>query len=171
MTKIIIYEIEQFYLYRKLNRYLSGFMKKCLCKLVVVFLVPLVLFSTTSFTIEKHKCGDNICAVSFKGFDSNNSKSNKTFSHSAKCCLEIDNTCCIDDVNCCEEDTTVVNGSTIKKEKKNLVKIESFVFNNSLFLTIVNKIYSYNKTKPIFNNYSPPLIVKDISVINQVFRI
>ncbi|MCF6222438.1 MAG: hypothetical protein L3J34_01790 [Flavobacteriaceae bacterium] len=147
-------------------------MKKCVCKLVVAFLVPLVLFSTTSFTIEKHKCGDNICSVSFKGFESNGYKSNKTFSHSANsCCLVIENTCSINGENCCEDNSILVNGTVIKKEKITQIKIEKIVSFNFLYVPI--NIVPCNKQKLArqYATYSSPLITKDINVINEVFLI
>ncbi|NQW36295.1 MAG: hypothetical protein HQ471_04745 [Flavobacteriales bacterium] len=126
-------------------------------------LAQLVLFSTTTFAVDVHKCSGNIYDISFighakkcdMGFMTSDFKSNSIDAVKSK--------------SCCSDVHFVVNGNTIKKEGD--IQLNTFQFS---FIVYDN----YNKTsklllkKKIFHkDYSPPIIIDDFNTSYQVFLI
>lgn len=117
----------------------------------------LVLFSTVSFTVEKHFCGDVLVDVSM-------------FAEAEKCEMEaleilLKKTCCKDEVD-------VFEG----QDELKVSAFEDLDFEQQQF--VVAFTYSYlngfeSITKQIIANkdYSPPNLVADIQVLDQVFII
>nr|WP_228530282.1 hypothetical protein [Tamlana sp. I1] len=120
-------------------------------------LALLVLFSTVSFTIEKHFCGDVLVDVS-------------VFTEADKCELEslevlLKKTCCKDEIN-------VVKG----QDELNVSSFDDLDFQQQQFLyafTYANifGFESLEKHHIPHKNYSPPSLVADIQVLDQVFII
>ncbi len=130
-------------------------------KIFSVSLALIVLCSTVSFTIEKHFCGDKLIDVS-------------VFTEANKCkmeALEIE----LDKItkeSCCKDKVDVVKG-----QDELIVKtIDDFDFTQQLFVATFT--YSYlNLFEGLpqlvipHKNYSPPILVTDIQVLDQVFLI
>jgi len=121
----------------------------------------LVLVSTVSFAVEKHYCGDYLMAVS-------------VFSTTEACGMAV-----VDDMvstsveknNCCKNETEVVKGQDELKFRD----FEDFTTFQQLFIT--SYVYSYinlfeglQQVTP-HKNYSPPNLIADIQVLDQVFLI
>lgn len=131
--------------------------RQSLNKFFSVAMALLVLFSTVSFTVEKHYCGDVLVDVS-------------VFSEVDKCALEtleiqMGKTCCKDEVD-------VVLGQDALK----MSSFEDLDFEQQLFLQAF--VYSYLghfeiEPKPTIphQHYSPPKLVSDIHLLDQVFII
>jgi len=135
--------------------------KQILHKIFSVSLALIVLCSTVSFTIEKHFCGDTLVDVS-------------VFAEANKCkmeALEIELET-ISKVPCCKDKIDVVKG-----QDELIVKtIDDLDFNQQLFVATFT--YSYlNLFEGLpqlvipHKNYSPPILVTDIQVLDQVFLI
>ena len=147
-------------------------MKRLKHKIISILLIPIVLFSTTSFSVEKHICGDNICSISIETIDSGEAIDKTTSDHPVdSCCIDAEGSCCSGDASCCEKEWEQVDGSIAKKEKEihlNAIHpyfVAAYIFSlNEIFVSDVDVSKEYT-------NYISPLIVKDLLIINQVFLI
>ena len=116
----------------------------------------MVLFSTLSFTVEKHFCGGNLIDFAI-------------FSEAKKCGENMEQTSM---KPCCEDEVEVIKGQDELKfssfedlDLKDQVFITSFAFSYiNLFESLPNQIIP-------FKDYSPPNLVFDIHVLDQVFLI
>ena len=121
----------------------------------------LVLFSTVSFTVEKHYCGDALIDVS-------------VFSEVEKCAseayeIELEK---ITKKPCCKDVVDLVKG----QDELQKTSVDDLSLDQQLFLTAYLQSY-----KNLFEglpqhviphkNYSPPNLVFDIQVLDQVFLI
>lgn len=121
-----------------------------------------VLFSTLSFTMEKHFCGDTLIDVAI-------------FSNAATCGgmeLEADSFSSVDQDACCKDEIEILKG----QENLKKVVFEDLQFEQQVFLSIFS--YSYfnlfdGLSERIIphTNYSPPHLVADFRVLHQVFII
>jgi hypothetical protein len=135
-------------------------------KILAIILSQLVLFSTTSFAVDIHKCSGTIYDVSFTGhakhcdmgmmMDCDFKLNSNTGFHAKSCCSEID---------------FIINGNTIKQEEDVLFK--AFEFSDVIVLddSYNIKLYNYTTSKIFFNDYSPPIFLKNINILYQRFII
>lgn len=121
----------------------------------------LVLFSTVSFTVEKHYCGDVLIDVA-------------VFSEVKKCNMEASVTekSKITKKSCCKDEFEVVKGQDQLKHSKfedlsydPLIILNSFVYKyNALFESLPKAIIPHK-------DYSPPDLIEEIFILDQVFLI
>jgi len=121
----------------------------------------LVLFSTVSFTVEKHFCGDVL-------IDS------AVFTEAQKCkaeAFEIEQSK-ITKKHCCKDELEVVKG----QDKLKRSQFEDITFEQQVF--VVSYIYSFINSLEELPNliiphqyYSPPNLIEDIQVLDEVFLI
>lgn len=121
----------------------------------------LVLFSTVSFTVEKHYCGDVLIDAA-------------VFTEVQKCKMETSevDVAKITKKSCCKDELEVVKG----QDQLKLSKFEELSVNQLFILTAF--IYTFNefyeslpKTIIPHKDYSPPNLTEDILVLDQVFLI
>ena len=136
-------------------------MKKGFYKSVSTVLALLVLVSTFSFTVDRHYCGSFLVDQA-------------VFSKALSCGMDMHShseTDLMDQDNCCRNQNISVKGQDELK-----ISIQSLDLDQQLFLTAFT--YSYNnlfeglpqQVIP-YRDYTPPLIVKDIPVLNDTFLI
>ena len=135
--------------------------KQILHKIFSVSLALIVLCSTVSFTIEKHFCGDKLIDVS-------------VFTEANKCKMEalemeLEK---ITKESCCKDKIDVVKG----QEELIVKTIDDLDVTQQLFVATFT--YSYlNLFEGLpqlvipHKNYSPPILVTDLQVLDQVFLI
>ena len=121
----------------------------------------LVLFSTVSFTIEKHFCGDVLVDVA-------------VFTEAQKCAMESYELALekITKKSCCKDEIDVLKG----QDELKFSAFEDLEFHQQIFLSTLT--YSYfnlfeslpNESIP-HKDYSPPNLVADLQVLDQVFLI
>ncbi len=116
----------------------------------------LVLFSTVSFTVEKHYCGENLIDVAI-------------FSEAKKCGENMEQTL---SKSCCKDEVEIVKG----QDELKFSSFKDLDFQQQLFITTFAFTYSNlfeSLPKQIipFKDYSPPNLVVDIQVLDQVFII
>jgi hypothetical protein len=129
----------------------SGFHKYF--SLIMAFLV---LFSTVSFTVDKHYCGDILVDTA-------------VFSEALDCGMEMSAS---KKKSCCKEELEVIKG----QDKLKLSKFEELPLHHQVFISsseysILNLFESIDKEIIPHKNYSPPNLVADIQVLDQVFII
>lgn len=132
-------------------------LRQFLHKIFSTLLALLVLFSTVSFTIEKHFCGDVLVDVSM-------------FTEAEKCemeALEIQQkkTCCKDELQVVQGQNELKFSSFDDLEFEQQQFLASFVYSyTNLFKTLEKEIIPHK-------DYSPPNLVTDIQVLNDTFLI
>jgi hypothetical protein len=135
--------------------------KHILHKSFSAVLAVLVLLSTISFTIEKHFCGDTLVDVSI-------------FTEAKKCALEAYEIALekITKKPCCKDQIDIIEG----QDELKFSSFEDLDFEQQQFITTIT--YSYiNLFEGLLQQiiphkyYSPPNLVTDIQVLDQVFII
>lgn len=119
-----------------------------------VLMAFLVLFSTLSFTVEKHYCGDRLV-------------DSAVFSKVKKCSdvIEIPKSCCKDDVE-------IIKG----QDKLKVTKFEDLDISKQIaFTAFVYNFFLYKESLPKqtipHQFYSPPNLVIDLQQLHDVYII
>jgi len=137
--------------------------KKAFKNIGSIFLAVMVLFSTFSFTVEKHYCGGELADYSFVGNldrcempatthkDSEDTSLNKT--------------------PCCQDSIETIEGTnselTIAKE----LTVDEQQFVAVFVFSYLNLFEGFDENKVPFTAYSPPFVIKDIPVLYESFLI
>lgn len=138
-------------------------MKEFIKNIASVFLAFLVLFSTMSFTISEHYCGNLLV--------------NASIISKAKTCgmdMQVNSTkedCNILKKDCCKDVVKLIEGQDDLKIDCLTLSFEQQLFITSFVYTYINLFEGLDKKSIPFNDYSPPLIVKDIHVLDEVYII
>lgn len=126
-----------------------------------VLLALLVLVSTVSFTIEKHFCGDVLIDVS-------------VFNEVKKCDMSTSEMAkdTITKKACCKDEVKLVKGQDeLKVSTFDDLNIQQKLFISSFTFTFINLFEGLDTQIIPHKNYSPPNLVADIQVLDQVFLI
>ncbi|MHB1106320.1 MAG: HYC_CC_PP family protein [Lutibacter sp.] len=139
-------------------------MKRILTKILSFFLTILVLFSSVSFTVEKHLCGGQVYSESIFG------KAEKCGINDDDCELEANNPF-YSEKSCCEDEIQFINGSIFEKEqsvKLNNKQQQDFTISVLIDNGLITK--EFNESTH-FKNYLPPANKNNFNILYQVFRI
>lgn len=140
-------------------------MKETLRQIVSVTMALLVLFSTMSFTVDMHYCGDLLVDYSFfetaDGCDMNASASGITDEDSV---MEME-------MDCCTDLEIIMEGQDDLKISFDQFTFEQQIFISTFYYTYVNLFESVDKNLISFKEYSPPLLIRDIQILDQTFLI
>ena len=136
-------------------------LKEFFYKTFSVALACLVLFSTLSFTVEKHYCGENLIDIAIFSKADNCGMDKEALAANYK-----------EEKSCCKNEVEVLKGQDQLKK----ASFEDLQFHQQLFLSTF--VYSYlnlfeglpEQVIP-FKNYSPPILITDIHLVEQVFLI
>jgi len=135
--------------------------KQFLHKTFSVLLGLLVLFSTVSFTIVEHYCGNTLVDTAI-------------FQKAKNCGMDMNTTtdCLTVKKKCCKDELVIVKG---QKELK-VSTFEDLDFQQQLFFTaftytFINLFEGFEQQTYPHKNYSPPILVANIQVLDQVFLI
>ena len=121
----------------------------------------LVLFSTVSFTVEKHYCGDALIDIS-------------VFSEVERCAseayeIELEK---ITKKSCCKDVVDLVEGQDeLQKTSFDDLDLDQQLFLDIYFQSYKNLFEGLPQHLIPHKNYSPPNLVFDIQVLDQVFLI
>ncbi|MBL4747046.1 MAG: hypothetical protein JKY08_11885 [Flavobacteriaceae bacterium] len=123
-----------------------------------------VLFSTMSFSISEHFCGDQLVDTSYFFV--------------ADACDMMDmqmpvssDECSIEQEDCCSDSNEFIQGSSEVQHIVTSLNMEQQVFLASFVYSYINLFEGLEKNVIPFKNYTPPIIVKDIQVLDNVFLI
>lgn len=138
-------------------------MKQVFKKISAIFMAFVVLFSTMSFTISEHYCGDLLIDSAL-------------FSKAESCGMEMQKPsptedCSINKDNCCSDVVMQFEGQTNLKTDFTNLSFEQQVFLTSFTYSYLNLFEGLDENIVPFKGYSPPLLVKDIQTLDQVFLI
>lgn len=138
-------------------------MKQLITKITAILMTFVVLFSTMSFTISEHYCGDHLVDSAL-------------FSKAESCGMEMQNPlspedCNIVKSNCCSDVIKQIEGQNELKSDFSILNFEQQVFLASFVYTSINLFEGLSINVVPFKYYSPPLLVKDIQILDEVFLI
>ncbi|TRO67061.1 HYC_CC_PP family protein [Christiangramia sabulilitoris] len=130
-------------------------MKKAFQHIISLCMAFMVMLSTMSFTVDKHFCGSHLVDQA-------------VFSKAKTCGMQMSTDM---EGHCCTNQKVSVEGQDELK-----VSFDSFDFQQQLFITTFSFTYfnlfeSLPKQIIPFKDYSPPLLVTDIQLADQVFLI
>ncbi|QYA25303.1 hypothetical protein G3I01_07180 [Gramella sp. MT6] len=130
-------------------------MKKALQHIISLTMAFLVMLSTMSFTVDKHFCGSHLVDKA-------------VFSKAKTCGMQMNAAA---ESHCCTNEKVSVEGQDELK-----LSFDSFDFHQQLFITTFTYAYfdlfeSLPKQIIPFKDYSPPILVTDIQLEDQVFLI
>jgi hypothetical protein len=134
-------------------------MKQFSFKIVTITLSFLVLFSTFSFTVDTHYCGDFLMDVSILG-------------ESDGCGMQMDKQVLAKKKNCCKDEVHKVEG----QDELQVQKVEQISFENQQFLAFFvvsyQDLFLIDESKTTFyKDFSPPDIPRNYQVLYQSFLI
>ena len=134
-------------------------MKEILLKISSFTLAFLVLFSTFSFTVEKHFCGDFLIDTSYLG-------------EAQVCNDDIKPDLSIETKKCCKDEVQSFEG----QDELQLTDFDKISFENQQFLTAYFTSYKalFSKSqleKSLLKNVPPPEIFQNYQVTYQSFLI
>jgi len=137
-------------------------MKDFLHRSIAMLLAVLVVFSTLSFAIEKHYCGDNLIDTSF-------------FANAKTCGMEktVDN-CDVKTIekSCCKDEVKLVKGQNeLKINTSDNLKFQQQFLLQAILYSYVSHYESLPKKIITNKDYSPPNLVHDIHVLDEVYLI
>jgi hypothetical protein len=137
-------------------------MKKVVHKIVSIAMAFVVLFSTVSFTVSMHYCGDTLVetAVFFKA---------------KGCGMEMQKPyaegCAITKKNCCNDEQFIVDGQNQLQLQVNQISFEQELVIISLLQTYTT-LFDISEEKEIaFSEYPPPLIVRQLYKLDETYLI
>lgn len=133
-------------------------MKKAVQKSLSTILALLVLFSTFSFTVDKHFCGSMLVDKAI-------------FSEAKTCGMEMGSETTNSEDSCCTNEKTAVEGQDELKISFNSLDFDQQLFLSTLTFSYINLFDGSPIQIVPFKNYTPPLLVADIQVLDQVFLI
>jgi len=117
-----------------------------------------------SFSISEHFCGDQLVDTSyFFTADSCNMMDMQMPVSSDECTIEKE--------DCCSDNNEFIQGGSEVQPIVTSLNLEQQFYIASFVYTYINLFEGLENNVIPFKNYIPPLIVKDIQVIDNVFLI
>jgi len=136
-------------------------MKRIFQKITSSLMALLVLVSTFSFTVDKHYCGSLLVDQA-------------VFAKATSCGMEMHSSSekmMMDEENCCSNQNITVEGQDQLKLSFSSLEFDQQVFFTAFSFSYINLFEGLPQQIIPYKNYTPPLIVKDIPVLNDTFLI
>lgn len=137
-------------------------MKKVFHKIVSLAMAFVVLFSTMSFTVNMHYCGDTLVETAF-------------FHKSKGCGMEMEKpstkSCSITKKSCCDDKQLSVEGQDELQLTVDKISFEQQIFIASFVYTYINLFENIDENVSSFEAYKPPLVVRQIFKIDETYLI
>lgn len=121
-----------------------------------------VLFSTFSFTVDKHFCGGTLVDTAIF--------------HKAKTCgmdmqIPSKEECSMTKKNCCSDEHLVISGQDELKLSVDSISFEQQLFITSFIRTYQHLLVSFDKNVSSYETYKPPLVIRCIYKIDETYLI
>jgi len=121
-----------------------------------------VLFSTMSFTIDMHYCGDTLVDTAI-------------FNKVKTCGMEMEKPsskgCSITKKNCCNDKQMVVDSQDELKLSVDTFSFEQQQFITSFVYAYINLFENIEEEINSYRDYSPPLVVREIYKLDETYLI
>ena len=140
-------------------------MKESLRQIASVTMALLVLFSTMSFTVDMHYCGDQLVDFSFfKTAENCSMKVIPSIATGEASVMEME-------MDCCTDLEIVLEGQDDLKISFDQFTFDQQIFISTFYYTYVNLFETVDKNLNSFKEYSPPPLIRDIQILDQTFLI
>jgi len=120
------------------------------------------LFSTMSFTVNMHYCGDTLVETAI-------------FHNAKGCGMEMDkpssDRCSITKKNCCHDKQLVVEGQDELQLQVDKVPFEQQVFIDTFVYTYINLFEGLDNNVSSYKEYKPPLVIRQLYKIDETYLI
>lgn len=138
-------------------------MKERLHRVFSCLMALLLLASTVSWTVGKHYCMGHLIDVSL-------------FSHAEDCGMDLkdsnnDTTTIMDENSCCDDELLIFEGQDDLKVSFNDFSIDQEVFWVAFAHSYLYLFQVQEEPKDPIEQYPPPILVKDIQLLDEVFII
>jgi len=122
-----------------------------------------VLFSTMSFTIDMHYCGNTLVDIAiFKQAKTCEMKMQKSSSNSE---------CSITKKDCCNDEQVVFEGQDELNISLDKLTLSQKIFTSSIAYSSIHGFEALEEKPNLNNEYPPPLFVKNIYKLHEVYLI
>ncbi len=139
-------------------------LKQILHKTGSILLAFIVLFSSFSFTVHKHICGGEIADTSF-------------FLEADSCGMEMDlcknNSSQEENIKqepCCNDHSEIIQGNHNNQQAQQALELPQAQFLAAFIVSYIS-LFDEVKNAPSYNEYSPPLVVKNIHKLDETYLI
>ena len=137
-------------------------MKQIFHKISSFLMAIVVLFSTMSFTIDMHYCGDSLVETAIF--------------HKAKGCgmeMEKPSTdgCSIKVKDCCSDEQLIIDGQDELKITFDKLTFDQQVFVASFVYTYINLFEGLEENVTSYRDYVPPLVIRQIYKLDETYLI
>ena len=140
-------------------------MKETLRKIASSTMALLVLFSTMSFSVDIHYCGDHL--VDFSLFNSVDTCMMKTdMSKSSNECAVVEM-----EMDCCTDVEVLLEGQDDLKISFDQLTLDQQLLVASFIYSYINQFEGLEENVVPFKDYSPPPLIRDVQVLDQTFLI
>ncbi len=138
-------------------------MKDFIQKIGSTFLAMVVLFSTMSFSVHMHYCGENLVDVG-------------VFESADTCGMEMqqdvnEDACSTMGLDCCSDVEIVQEGQDDLKHSFENFKLDHQLFMAAWVMVYLDTFDGLEDHFIPFKEYSPPLLIRDIQILDQTFLI
>jgi hypothetical protein len=137
-------------------------MKQETRKIVSFLMAFVVLFSTMSFTVDMHFCGDVLVDSSM--LNSAESCGMETQNFSNEECITIKK-------NCCDDKQIVVAGQDELQIAFDTLSFKQQKFITSFVYAFINPFDGVQNNNNSYKDYKSPLVVKDIQKLDETYLI
>lgn len=121
-----------------------------------------VLFSTMSFTVDMHYCGGTLMDTAiFHKIETCGMDMEKPASES----------CSITKKDCCNDEQVVLDGQDELQLLFNKISFEQHLFVASFVYAYINLFEGVDKDVTSFEDYEPPLVIKQIFKLDETYLI
>ena len=137
-------------------------MKKVFHKIMSFTMAFVVLFSTMSFTVNMHYCGGNLVETAI-------------FQKAKGCGMEMQKPstegCAITKKNCSDDKQLIVDGQDELQLQLDKISFEQQLFIASFVYTYVNLFEGLDTNVSSYEEYEPPLVIRQIFKIDETYLI
>jgi len=137
-------------------------MKQIFHKIMSLLMAFVVLFSTMSFTVNMHYCGDTLVETAI-------------FHKAEGCGMEMDKPstegCEITKKNCCDDKQLVVDGQDELQLQLDKMSFEQQVFFASFVYTYINLFEGLDNNVSSYEEYEQPLVIRQLYKIDETYLI
>ncbi|WNH10471.1 HYC_CC_PP family protein [Thalassobellus suaedae] len=137
-------------------------MKRIFHKIMSFTMAFVVLFSTMSFTLSMHYCGNTLVETAM-------------FHKAAGCGMEMESPsaegCAITKKNCCNDEQLVVCGQDELQLQVDTISFEQQVFITSFFYTYINLFEGLEENVSSYKDYASPLVIRQLYKIDETYLI
>jgi len=138
-------------------------MKQVFHKIVSLAMAFVVLFSTMSFTVNMHYCGDTLVDTAI-------------FHKAQGCGMEMDKPstqegCSITKKNCCDEKQLAIEGQDELQLQVDKITFEQQLFIASFVYTYIYLSVDVDNNVSSYEEYEPPVVIRHIYKIDETYLI